>query len=87
MLRKRWIWFGELISDDGYSLSYGNRSITYRDERGSFVFGVEDGFLFPTPKQAAGEPLQLREDDLNMIIERVLSGMRFEGHEIRVYSK
>ena len=56
MFRRCWIWFGKLISDEGFSLAYGNRSITYSDERGSYQFGFEDGFLSPRPLQVEGEP-------------------------------
>jgi hypothetical protein len=84
MFRRRWLWFGKLVSDEGYSLAYGNKSVTYGDGRGSFQFGFEDGRLFPTPKQLSGKPVSL--DELNAIIERVLRGIRSEGHAADVYS-
>jgi hypothetical protein len=34
MFKRRWIWFGDLVSDDGFALHYGNRSVTYTDQRG-----------------------------------------------------
>jgi hypothetical protein len=87
MFRRRWLWFGKLISDEGFSLAYGNKSITYSDGRGSFQFGFEDGLLFPSPKQLTGNPVSLDESSLNVIIERVVRGIRSEGHEVDVYSK
>jgi hypothetical protein len=87
MFKRRWIWFGKLISDEGFALAYGNKSITYSDDRGSFQFGFEDGLLFPTPKQLTGKPISLDESSLNTMIERVVRGIRFEGHEVDVYSQ
>ncbi len=87
MFRRRWKWFGKLVSDEGFELAYGNRSITYSDERGSFVFGLEDGLLLPTPKQVSGESVNLDQSAHQAMIERVLAGIRFEGHAVQVYSK
>jgi len=87
MFRRRWIWFGKLQSDEGFSLSYGNRSVTYSDERGSFEFGLEDGFLFPTPKQVSGKAVSLGRSELDAMMERVMRGIRSEGHAVEVYSK
>jgi hypothetical protein len=87
MFRRRWRWFGELVSDEGFSLAYGNRTIAYRDERGSFEFGLEDGFLFPTPRQTSGIPISLTQDELHQMIQRIIDGGRSEGNEISVYLK
>ena len=87
MFRRRWKWFGELVSDEGFALSYGNRTVTYRDERGSFEFGLEDGSLFPNPRQVAGKPVLLEQPLLDAIIDRIIRGVRSEGHEIQVHSK
>jgi hypothetical protein len=87
MFRRRWKWFGELVSDEGFSLAYGNRTITYRDERGSFEFWLEDGFLFPRPKQTSGTRRSLSQTELNKMIERIIGGIKSEGSEIQVYSK
>jgi len=87
MFTKRWKWFGELVSDEGFSLAYGNRTITYMDESGSFEFGLEDGFLFPMPKQTSGTRRALNQTELNEMIERIIRGIKSEGREIQVYSK
>jgi hypothetical protein len=87
MFKRRWIWFGKLRSDEGFSLAYGHRSITYSDERGSFVFGLEDGLLFPSPKQAAGKPVDLDQSARDVMLERVVAGIRSEGHAVQVYGR
>jgi len=87
VFRRRYIWFGKLVSDEGFALAYGNKSITYSDDRGSFQFGFEDGLLFPTPKQLTGKPVSLDASSLSAIIERVVRGIRFEGHAVEVYQQ
>jgi len=85
MFKRRWIWFGKLISEEGFALSYGHRSVRYCDDRGTFEFGFEDGLLFPNPFRAPGGPQQLNQSELNEIIDRVIRGIRSEGHEVQVY--
>ena len=85
MFRRRWIWFGKLISDEGFTLAYGHKSITYSDERGSFIFGLEDGYLFPTPFQKLNEKAEVSQSELRQIVERVIRGIRSEGHEVEEY--
>ena len=80
VFRRRWKWFGKLVSDEGFTLRYGNKSITYSDRRGSFEFGLEDGFLFPMPTQVDGEPITLNQSEVDAIVERVIRGIRSEGH-------
>ena len=87
MFRRRWLCFGKLESDEGFSLAYGNRSITYTDERGSFKFGLEDGYLFPIYEQTSGERVTLGQEELSVIMNRILRGVRFEGHEVSIYSR
>ena len=87
MFKRRWKWIGKLESDEGFTLAYGNRSITYSDERGSFKFGFEDGLLFPEPFQTAGVPVLLSQPETAEIVERVIRGIRSEGHAVEVYTK
>jgi hypothetical protein len=87
MFKRRWKWFGDLVSDEGFSLRYGHRSVYHSDERGSFELPFEDGFLFPRPFQTAGEPLQLNQVEVVEIIERVVRGIKAEGHEVQVFLK
>jgi hypothetical protein len=84
MLRK---WLGDLRSDDGFSLRYGNRSIRYRDDRGLFEFGFEDGFLFPTPYQIDGAPIQLTQSELDVLLERIISRLRSNGQAVQLFEK
>lgn len=85
MFRRRWIWFGKLMSDEGFSLAYGHRTITYTDERGSYQFGLEDGFLFPRPFQVGGKPRSLNQSELDEIVGRVIRGIESEGHAVQVH--
>jgi len=87
MFRRRWKWFGKLISDEGFTLAYGNRSIRYSDARGTFEFGFEDGILFPKPHQVAGDRASLSQSELGEIVDRVVRGIRSEGHTVQVFSK
>lgn len=87
MFRRRWKWFGRLISDEGFTLEYGNKTIKYTDDRGSFEFGFEDGFLFPKPHQVTGEPVSLSRSELDAIFERITRGIKSEGHAVQVYEK
>ena len=84
MFKRRWIWFGKLISEEGFTLSYGHKSVRYCDDRGTFEFGFEDGLLFPNPFQVPREQ-QLNQAELDGIIERVIRGIRSEGREAEVY--
>ena len=85
MFKRRWIWFGKLISDEGFTLAYGNRSITYTDTRGSFQFGFEDELLFTPPFQTAGTPLTLSQSEVEAMVERVIGGIRSEGNAVQLY--
>lgn len=87
MFKRRWKWFGELRSDEGFTLRYGNRSVTYSDDRGSFQLGFEDGFLLPPVRQVAGKPIVLTPAESEQIVDRVLRGIRSEGHNVEVYSQ
>jgi hypothetical protein len=87
MFKRRWKWFGDLVSDEGFSLKYGNKSVTYTDEHGSFSFGLEDGILFPNPTQVIGTPVPLGQPQLDAMIDRIIRGLRSEGHEVKVNSK
>jgi len=87
MFKRRWRWFGQLISEEGFSLRYGHKSIYYIDERGRFEFGLEDGFLFPTAFQIAGTPVQLSPSEVEVMTDRVIRGIRAEGHTVELYKK
>ena len=87
MFKRRWIWFGKLRSDEGFDLGYGNKSVTYSDERGAFSFPFEDGYLFPEPRQVRGPAFNLSNAELEQMTNRVLDGIRSEGHPVEVWRK
>ena len=87
MMKRRWKWFGKLESGENFTLAYGNRSITYKDERGAFEFGFEDGLLSSPPTQTSGSPVSLSEETLNLMVERVIKGIESEGHSVRLVQR
>ena len=82
---RRWKWFGKLRSEDGSSLWYGHKSITYRDDRGEFNFGFEDGFLFPTPHQVDGVPTSFTQPELDALLARIIAAIRSDGHAVQLF--
>jgi hypothetical protein len=87
VFRRRWKWFGKLKSEDGSSLWYGHREITYRDDRGTFSFGYEDGFLFPTPFQVDGPPISFTQPELDALLARIIAAVRSDGQAIQLFGK
>ena len=84
MWRRRWKLFGRLASDEGFTLAYGNKSVTYTDNRGSFELGFEDGYLLP-PHQIKGEPIELSASDAEIVTGRVLDGLRSDGKSVQIF--
>jgi hypothetical protein len=87
MFKRQWLWFGKLISDEGFELWYAQRSINYRDHRGTFQFALEDGILVPIPYQYAGEPITLNQSEIDQMVDRVVRGIMSQGRAVRVFSK
>jgi hypothetical protein len=85
MFRRRWVWFGKLVSDEGFCLRFGNRSVIYADERGEFQFGLEDGLLFPASNQISGMPVILDQEETKLILERIVQGIKSEGHFVKIF--
>lgn len=85
MFKRRWKYFGKLKSDKGAELRYGHKSVTYCDDRGSFEFGFEDGYLFSKAFQVSGTPIKLDEKELSTILELVVSGLRSDGQAVELY--
>ncbi|MGA7523034.1 MAG: hypothetical protein WBW84_11160 [Acidobacteriaceae bacterium] len=77
--------FGRLASDEGFTLAYGNKSVTYSDNRGSFELGFEDGYLLPPPHQIKGEPIELSASDAEIITSRVLDGLRSDRKSAQIF--
>jgi hypothetical protein len=76
--------FGRLASE-GFTLAYGNKSVTYSDSRGSFVLGLEGDYLFPPPHQIKGQPIALSSSDVETIMGRVLEGLRSDRKSVQIY--
>jgi hypothetical protein len=87
MFKRRWKWFGKLVSDEGFTLAYQYKGITYTDERGTFEFSLEGGVLIPKPYQIAGVPVTLTQSETDQMVERVVRGIKSEGNVVQVFSK
>ena len=87
MFKRKWFGFGKLVSDEGCEISYAHRTVYYRDSRGKFAFGYEDGFLFPTPFQVAGETISLNQSEIDQMVDRLVSGIKSDGRPVQVYHK
>ncbi len=87
MFKRQWFGFGKLVSDEGCEVSYAHRSVYYSDNRGRFEFGYEDGLLFPKPFQVAGEPISLNQSEIDQMVDRVVRGIKIDGHPVQVYRK
>jgi hypothetical protein len=84
MFKRRWIWFGPLISDEGFSISFSHRTVLYTDPRGTFAFGFEDGLLSPTLFQVSGDPWNSNPVELDGMIDRVIRGLRSQGTKVEI---
>ena len=82
MFKRKWRWFGKLVSDEGFEISFAHNSVYYQDGRGKFEFGYEDGLLSGTPYQLAGEPALLSQADIDEIVDRVVRGIQASGDEV-----
>jgi hypothetical protein len=87
MFKRQWLRFGKLVSDEGCEISYAHKSVYYRDNRDKFEFPYEDGILMPTPFQVAGEAKLLNQPEIDQMVERVVSGIKADGHPVQIYSK
>lgn len=87
MFKRQWLWFGKLISDEGFELWYTQRTINYRDDRGTFEFALEDGILVPKPYQYAGERISLNQSEIDQMVDRVVRGIKSQGRAVQVSSK
>jgi len=87
MFKKRWLGLGKLVSDEGYEISYGHKSVYYRDNRGKFEFPYEDGLLVPKPFQVAEETISVDQSEIDQMVERIVNGIKADGHQVQVYSE
>lgn len=84
MFKRRWLWFGPLDSDEGFSLSFSHMTVLYTDPRGTFAFGFEDGLLSPTPFQVSGDPWATNKAELDAMMDRVIRGLRSQGTRVEI---
>lgn len=88
MFRRRWSWFGKTISDEGFNVWYQHKGVLYSDHDRTLSFGFEDGFLFPASAYdvRAKRRALLSQSELDAIVDRVISAIRWNGHTAKVYS-
>jgi hypothetical protein len=88
VFKRKWRWFGPLISDEGFNVSYAHKTVVYRDDRGSFEFGFEDGYVFPGSLfQTAGDPVKLSRAEADEIVDRVVRWVRADGGTVEIFTK
>jgi hypothetical protein len=87
IFRRKWLGLGRIYSDAGFLIYYGNRTLYYEDERGTFQIGYEDGLLFPTSLCLTNPIRQVPESDKVLIIERMLEALKWDGQPADVFSK
>lgn len=84
MFKKHWLWRGKIISDEGFEIFFGHKTVYYQDSRGKFSFGFEDGFLSATPHQDSGQPVALSQPQIHQMVERTVRGLTWEGLPVQV---
>jgi hypothetical protein len=82
MFKRRWRWFGNLVSDKGFEISFAHKSVSYRDSRGKFEFGYEGGMLSATPYQVEGGKVLLSQSEIDEMVDRVVSGIKADGRDV-----
>ena len=87
MFKKRWPWRGKLVSEEGFQISFAHKSVYYHDTRGTFEFGYEDGLLFTTHYQVAGQAISLSQLEIDQMVERVVMGIKSENLPVQVFHK
>jgi hypothetical protein len=71
MIRRRWGWLGKLVSDEGFEIYFGHKSVSYSDTRGTFEFGFE---------------VPLNQCEVDQMVERVVEGIQEDGGKVEVFS-
>jgi hypothetical protein len=84
MFTRNWFGLGPIKASEGFRVSYGHKSVYYRDERGRFELGYEDQFLFPGVRpMMPGCVLSTSEQAL--ILERVCEALVWDGHRVEIW--
>jgi hypothetical protein len=87
MFKKRWLWLGKIVSDEGFEISFAHKSVYYRDSRGKFEFGYESGRLSSIPYQIEGEHVALTQAEIEQMVDRVVRGIESDGTQVDVFSE
>jgi hypothetical protein len=85
VFKKKFMQLNRVISDEGFNISYGHRSVYYTDERGRFEFPFEDGLLIPKPYQISGEHIFLSLPEIEEMTERVAAGIKYDGRPFEIF--
>jgi hypothetical protein len=86
MFKRKWLVYGDLVSDEGFEISFSHKSVYYRDSRGKFGFGYEDTSLSGVPHQIEGERVTLSQSDIDQMVDRVVEGIKASGSpDVDVY--
>ncbi len=86
MFKRRWLVFGRISSDEGFTISYGHKTLYYTDERGTFQIGYEDDRLFPASLCLTVPTGQVAKADRELILDRILRALEWDGRHPAVQS-
>jgi hypothetical protein len=86
MFRRGFFGLGAIQSDEGFSISLKDGIITYKDDHGEIWVPFENGEIFTEQLYIAGSPSNVVTDveDRNMIADRVLRAMEWDGKPLRI---
>jgi hypothetical protein len=84
--RRRWLGFGRIDSYEGFSISYGHKTLNYSDERGTIQIGHEDGLLFPDSLSMTRPIREVTPSDEALILDRMLRALEWDGHHVRLWN-
>jgi hypothetical protein len=73
MFKKRWPWLGKLVSDEGFEISFGHKTLYYQDNHGK------------TSYQVSGQAVALTQAEIDQMVERVVRGITWEQLPVQVF--
>jgi len=85
MFKKRFLGLGKLRSDEGWTVSYGHKSVRYKNDRGTFEFAFEDEILVPKPHHVKGPSSPLDPTEIWQIVDRIKRALQADGQVVRIY--
>ncbi len=83
MFRRKWLLVGPIVSDEGFEVTSDHRTAYYRDSRGTFSFGYEDGYLIPTPYHIESKTF-VSKPEADEMADRVVRSLEFRGDRVYV---